>query len=235
MSSHRAALQPTIALFDLDGTLVDTGGAGRRAMERALEDQIGARRCCDFSFNGLTDRAIVRQALINGEATASDEALEAVIARYLELLAGEVKGSTRYRVLPGVHELLERLGACTNVALGLGTGNVQRGAEVKLERGGLGHHFAFGGFGCDAEDRAELLRVGWDRGAERLGQPAAACRVVVIGDTVRDVAAALAIGAECLAVGTGGVEADVLREAGATAVVATLSDAASFGLLHGQS
>jgi phosphoglycolate phosphatase-like HAD superfamily hydrolase len=134
-------------------------------------------------------------------------------------------------VLPGVPEILARLKERGGCAVGLGTGNIRRGAEIKLARGGLHQHFAFGGFGCDHEDRAELLRIGAERGAARLGRPRAACRVVVSGDTVRDVQAALAIGAACIGVGTGGIALAELLQAGATAVCADLRSAGDPALL----
>ena len=108
-------------------------------------------------------------------------------------------------------------------AVGLGTGNVRAGARIKLERVSLYDQFAFGGFGCDHEDRAELLRVGAERGAAALGVERGECRVVVIGDTVRDVDAALRIGAECIGVGTGAGTPETLSGRGATAVFATLA------------
>jgi phosphoglycolate phosphatase-like HAD superfamily hydrolase len=117
--------------------------------------------------------------------------------------------------------------------MGLGTGNLRDGAQLKLARAGIDHHFAFGGFGCDHEDRPTLVRIGAERGAARLGVTLAACRVVVIGDTPHDVAAARALGAESLAVGTGGVAATELVAAGATRVVPDLAAAGVLPMLVG--
>jgi phosphoglycolate phosphatase-like HAD superfamily hydrolase len=97
--------------------------------------------------------------------------------------------------------------------VGLGTGNIERGARIKLERVDLNPRFGFGGFGCDAEDRGELLRIGAERGAARLGVARAACRVVVIGDTPLDIAGARAIGAEAFAVATGAADPATLSAA----------------------
>jgi phosphoglycolate phosphatase-like HAD superfamily hydrolase len=116
-------------------------------------------------------------------------------------------------VLPGVLELLDALEGSRGVALGLGTGNIEAGARIKLTPARLSERFAFGGFGCDAEDRAELLEAGARRGAAALGAARARCRVVIIGDTPLDVAAAHAIGAECLAVATGNFDVDALQGA----------------------
>lgn len=217
-------MRPTVALFDVDGTLVSCGGAGRRALTAAFLELHGRDDVFDFSFGGLTDRAIVRAGLAAGGLDASDTAIDRVIERYLAFLPALVAASADYRVLPGVTGLLDALGARPELAIGLGTGNVRRGAFTKLGRGGIGGRFAFGGFGCDHEDRAELLAAGARRGAEALGWPRAECRVVVIGDTPRDVAAAHAIGAECLAVATGGCSEAELAQAGADCVVASLAD-----------
>jgi phosphoglycolate phosphatase len=126
-----------------------------------------------------------------------------------------VPRSAGFRVYPGAPELLEALVGRDGVAVGLGTGNLREGARIKLEHARLQHHFAFGGFGCDHEDRAALVRVGAERGASHLGLPLSACRVVVIGDTPKDVAAAQAIGAEAVTVETGGAAAAELLAVGA--------------------
>jgi phosphoglycolate phosphatase-like HAD superfamily hydrolase len=129
----------------------------------------------------------------------------------------------------GVEAVLDASAAVPNVAIGLGTGNVRAGARAKLERLGLHHRFAFGGFGCDHEVRARLLGIGAERGAAHLGRPLDACRVVVIGDTPRDVAAARAIAAEVVAVATSAFTVDALRAAGATAA---FPDLAAEGVLE---
>jgi len=218
--------RPTVYLFDIDGTLLSTGGAGRRAMEAAFAALTGNRdACAGFSFAGMTDRAIARAGFLAVGESATAARIDALIAAYLQSLQAEVGASDGYRVLPGVTQVVAHLRQRSGCAIGLGTGNVRPGATVKLQRGGLAEHFDFGGFGCDHEDRAELLRIGAERGAGRLGHARAHCRVVVIGDTVRDVRAALAIGAECIAVGTSGTALGELREAGAISVHADLTTA----------
>jgi phosphoglycolate phosphatase len=202
--------RPTVLLFDIDGTLVDTGGAGRVAMEAAFATITNLPSKMEFSFGGMTDRAIVREALVRMGQAAGDADIDRVIALYVELLGEQLPKSTRYRILPGVRALLEWLSGVNGCAIGLGTGNVRAGAELKLAHGGLAQSFAFGGFGCDHEDRAALLAVGADRGAAALGVTRDECRVVVIGDTLRDIAAARKIGAECVAVATGGVSIEEL-------------------------
>jgi phosphoglycolate phosphatase-like HAD superfamily hydrolase len=212
------AMRPTVLLFDIDGTLVTTGGAGRRAMERAFQQLHGRGDASDsFSMSGMTDRAIVRKALGIIGVQASEAAIDAVINAYLAHLSEEVRkvDDHKYRVHPGMREAVAAARERQGVAVGLGTGNVRRGAQLKLERVGIYDQFAFGGFGCDHEDRVELIRHGARSGAALLGAPVEECRVVVIGDTPKDVHAAKGIGAVCIGVGTGNFSAEALLAAGA--------------------
>ncbi len=193
-------------------------------MDRAFGDLLGRPdACAHFSFEGMTDRAIAREGLRAIGAAVDEAAIDDVLAAYLERLASELEKATNYRVLPAVVSLIESLTGIAGLAVGLGTGNVRVGAYAKLARGGIDGHFRFGGFGCDAEDRVELLRAGARRGAEALGAPIAECRVVVIGDTPRDVAAARGLGAYCIGVGTGGTTAAALLELGADSAFDTLA------------
>lgn len=220
-------MRPTVFLFDIDGTLISTGGAGRRSMARAFRDAHGARGAAaiDFSFAGMTDRAIVRTAFRALELERPDDAaVDRFLEIYLVRLADEIARTEGYCVHPGVCTILEWLPKEDNAAIGLGTGNIKKGAYAKLAKGELDGAFGFGGFGCDAEDRTELLRVGAERGAAALGLSVTECRVVVIGDTPKDVTAALGIGADCIAVGTGGFEPRALLELGAFAAFETLEE-----------
>lgn len=212
----------TVVLFDVDGTLITCGGAGRRAMEEAFREVCGRSDVCSFSFGGGTDRGIARQGLRNAGLEPDEAAIDALLARYLVHLEPLLAQSERYAVLPGVEALVDAVSAVQGLAVGLGTGNVERGARAKLQRGKLDQRFAFGGFGCDHEERARLLDAGAQRGATRLGVPREACRVVVVGDTPRDVEAAHAIGAECIAVATGTHDLASLRTTGAALVVEDL-------------
>ncbi|MBX3227702.1 MAG: HAD family hydrolase [Labilithrix sp.] len=257
--------RPTVLLFDLDGTLVSTGGAGRRAMAEAARIH-GVPNVFDgFSFAGMTDRAIARYAFNVGgfapdtptpdtalarsargasrplkrpllgplRGVVSDQDIEHFLETYVGLLEEELPRSEGYLVLPGVAALVRSLGDHRHLAIGLGTGNIKRGAYAKLVRAALGDAFAFGGFGCDAEDRTELLRAGAERGAARLGRPLAECRVVVIGDTPKDVAAAKGLAAECVAVATGGFTCAALRACGAEHAFATLAEPGVHDMLVG--
>ena len=217
--NHASSL-PTVLLFDIDGTLVLTGGAGRRAMNRAFTDACGhANGLEQVSFAGMTDPGILRAGIEAIGQVPTQALFAAILDAYLRYLAEELPKAEGYVILPGAKETVERAGHHAHVAVGLGTGNVEAGARLKLRHGGLDDYFAFGGFGCDHEDRAEVLRAGAERGAARLGTTRDRCRVVVIGDTPRDVHAARAIDAECIAVGTGGHDLAEMAALGADLVV----------------
>jgi len=228
-------MPPTVLLFDLDGTLVTTGGAGKQAIDAALAAH-GAAGGTDFSFAGMTDRAIIRLGLTAAGLEPTTERLDQVIQTYLATLRQTVAAMAdeRYRVHAGVVAALDRAEQTPGMAIGLGTGNVEQGARIKLARVDLARRFAFGGFGSDAEDRAELIGVGAQRGAARLGQPLRQCRVVVIGDTPKDIAAARANGAESIAVATGPVSAETLAEHGPTHVFSTLAAPGAVAALLGR-
>lgn len=228
--------RPTIYLFDIDGTLVDTAGAGRRALALAFERRYGRADGLDFSFDGMTDRAIVAIGLAalqpHGlvDAWASREAkqaeIDALLEGYVEALRREVEAEAhRFVVYEGVSHAVDLVRERAEGVVGLGTGNIRKGAALKLEAVGLYERFAFGGFGCDHEDRAQLLAVGAARGAALLGRDVSDCRVLVIGDTPKDVAAAHAIGARCLGVATGRFGVAELKQAGADDVADSLATA----------
>lgn len=215
-AERRAAARPTILLFDIDGTLLLSGGAGRRALERAFDRYCGQRDAVsNIKFGGMTDPAIAREGLIQAGVAPTAEAIQAILDLYVLFLADELPTSSGYHLMPGVHAVLDQVKNIPDVAVGLGTGNLRRGAMLKLSHGQLDHHFDFGGFACDSEDRGELIRVGAERGAQKLGRALSDCRVVIIGDTPKDVAAAQAIGAVCVGVGTGGFTPEELLAVGA--------------------
>ncbi|MGO9828876.1 MAG: HAD family hydrolase [Myxococcaceae bacterium] len=212
-------MRPTVLLFDIDGTLVTTGGVGRRALELAFERAHGRRdACAGFRLDGMTDRAIVRGGLVALGLDPSPASIDAVLKGYLDVLAEEVAAAPAetYRVHEGISQTLDAAATRRHIAVGLGTGNIREGARIKLERVGLFRRFGFGGFGSDDEDRTALLRLGAERGAAALKVELKQARVVIIGDTPKDVAAARGISAESVAVGTGFYSAAQLREAGAT-------------------
>lgn len=228
---HRS--NKTILLFDVDGTLVSTGGAARRAIERSFTQAFGIEDAFRFPFDGMTDRAIVRQALRLANLPADDAAIESFLAIYLSVLEEEVANAPYYRLHHGMREAVDTALSRDGFAVGLGTGNVREGARLKLERVGIYDSFSFGGFGCDHEDRPLLIRRGAERGAEQLGVPLSECRVVIIGDTPKDIAAARAIGAESIGVGTGSFGPAQLMACGATAAFRDFSDEQALATLLG--
>lgn len=225
-------MKPTVLLFDIDGTLIDSGGAGRRAIERAFARRHGRPDACShLQFGGMTDRAIARAGLAGVGVDPSPAAIDDLLAAYLVALAEELPTSSAI-VHAGIHDALDAASA-RGAAIGLGTGNLRDGARIKLSRVDLFERFAFGGFGSDHESRDELLRIGAERGALALGVAIAECRVVVIGDTPKDIAAAQAIGAESLAVATGAFDTAALAACGATFTFRDLRDEGALSALLG--
>jgi phosphoglycolate phosphatase-like HAD superfamily hydrolase len=210
-------MRATILLFDIDGTLITSGGVGRRSIERAFRERYRRDDACNFPFDGMTDRQIARRGITAIGLTPTESAMDEILDVYLDVLRVEVARADEktYRLHEGTREAI-RAARERGHAIGLGTGNVVEGARIKLGKVGVFEEFAFGGFGSDAEDRTELIRRGAERGAEHAGAPLAECRVVVIGDTPKDVAAAKGIGAECLGVGTGRYSKEDLLGIGAT-------------------
>ena len=229
---------PTILLFDVDGTLVSTGGVGRRAIERAFERRHGRCDVVSFSFGGMTDKAIVRDGLLAlDKRFASDAELQTemddTLSFYLRVLQEEAANHGGIRVHDGIMRALDLAAARPDVALGLGTGNLREGARIKLGHAGIYHRFSFGGFGDDSIDRPEILAAGARRGAVELGLPLQACRVVVVGDTPKDITAARAIGAACVAVATGMHGMAELEAHAPTIVCQTLADQRVDAVLFG--
>jgi phosphoglycolate phosphatase-like HAD superfamily hydrolase len=214
-----------VLLFDIDGTLITTGGVGRRAIERAFFARYNkADAFKDISFNGMTDRAILRAGFRALGHAPSETEIDDLLASYVGVLEEEVKSASNYRLHNGIELALARAEKEARYAIGLGTGNIREGARIKLERVGIYHRFGFGGFGSDHENRAELIRIGAERGAASLGRPRSECRVVVIGDTPLDVAAAIAIGAESIGVATSFHTKDQLLASGASFAFADLAE-----------
>jgi phosphoglycolate phosphatase len=212
-------------LFDIDGTLVSGDGAGRRAFDRACLEILGVAGALDaIKLDGMTDPLILAHVFERHfQRKGGFKESQRVLDRYLELLPDELRASKKYWVHEGVHEaleLLEKRGA----AVGLATGNLREGARLKLEQVQLWHRFAFGGFACDAADRAELVAIGITRGRAHYGKPISDDQVWVIGDTPRDVHAAHKAGARAVGVATGSYDVAALRESGADVAVPTLRD-----------
>jgi phosphoglycolate phosphatase-like HAD superfamily hydrolase len=209
-------------LFDVDGTLLLTDGAGRQAMAYAFHEVFGvADDLRDVPFAGRTDPLIVGDALRKHAIGFSDGAearfYDAVVARMrIELTPG------RGRLLPGVEEALTALGGSPGHVLALLTGNIEPMARLKLAHFGIHDRFVFGAYGNDGPDRDAIARVAVARAAARAGVPPERC--IVVGDTEHDVACARAAGAHAIAVATGGRTRAELEAAGPDLVLDDLSD-----------
>jgi phosphoglycolate phosphatase len=212
-------------LFDIDGTLIGGDGSGRRAFDQACFDALGIVGALDhIRLDGMTDRLILQSVLNHHHGREpTDEEMAQVFAIYVQHLEREI-AEGKYHVKPAVHETLDLLES-RNAIIGLATGNLEIGARIKLQRGDLWHRFGFGGYGSDAHERAELVRIAIERGHERAaGRRFAREEIFVIGDTPRDIAAAHAAGATAIAVATGWYTLDALREAGADQAHPTLKE-----------
>ena len=220
-----------IALFDIDGTLLWTNGAGRRAMERALAAHIGSSGPPGHRYDGKTDRQIVREAMrLEGFADDDvDDVMDRVLASYLVELVTELEREDHgVMPLPGVPELLDALEARHDVVLGLLTGNLVEGAERKLRAAGIRFaRFPVGAFGSDGEHRHDLPAIARDRASVHIGRPLGGDACVIIGDTPSDVACGRGIGARAIAVATGHYDAASLTACAPHAVFRDLTDTAA--------
>ena len=225
-------------MFDIDGTLVLTGGAGGRAMSSASRDvfgQDGAYPGAAFSPNGRTDAWIIAQFAGNHPLADHPATLARFHGAYLEHLAREIEQpGPRKGVMPGVRPLLDTLSGRHDVILGLLTGNLEAGARLKLEHFDLWKYFSFGAFGGETVDRNSLLAVAIDRAEIVHGVRFPPSQVVMVGDTPFDVEVARVGGARSVAVATGGHDRAALSASGADIVLEDLSNLhaslAAFGL-----
>ncbi|MBI3291420.1 MAG: HAD family hydrolase [Elusimicrobia bacterium] len=217
-----------LLLFDVDGTLVSTGGAGVRALNRTFEQLYEIPEAMSaIDPAGKTDPAIVREIFHERlERDCSEDELQTVCQAYLRVLPEEVSQSTQYRVMPGVTEFLRVARSRQHVMIGLGTGNLEVGARIKLERADLNDFFPFGGFGSDSEDRSEVLRIAAWRAQDRGGCGLNREAVFVIGDTERDIEAGRKAGMTTVAVATGHADVKRLRRAEPDFVLSDFRDAA---------
>jgi len=222
---------PKLLLFDIDGTLILTGGAGARGMTRAFETVFEVRDAFDgIAMAGRTDPQIMADALERAGIQADDARLGRFRSEYRRLLAEELAGPAALRklIMPGVRALLDALAPRRDIFLALLTGNYSEAARIKLGHFGLWEYFRCGAFGEDARERSGLVGVAVAR-AQSLGHPGGGPHdVLVVGDTPLDVACARAAGVRPIAVATGGYGADVLQASGAEAVLEDLTDVNAF-------
>jgi phosphoglycolate phosphatase-like HAD superfamily hydrolase len=217
-----------LILFDIDGTLLSSDGAGRRAMEWALRTHFGLAGAPSYRYDGKTDRQIVRdQMRAAGIADSEiDAQLPSVERSYLARLAVELaEPTTRVTSYVGVFELLDALRWRTDRVVGLLTGNVEDGATAKLQAAGIDPaQFRVTAYGSDHEIRAELPSIAQTRARERLGLDLGGERLVIVGDTPSDIACGRPIGARTIAVATGHYSVDDLAQHGPAFVFANLAD-----------
>jgi len=221
-----------LVLFDIDGTLLHTHGAGRRAIHAALMSEVGALSPdSQVRFDGKTDPQIVRELLEEIEHADRDRAdrIAAVCERYVELLAVELEaGTCQTTVYPGITVLLDRLEARHDAVMGLLTGNVASGARLKLAAAGIRpERFRVGAFGSDHHDRAQLPPIAAARAEALMARVPTGQDIVIIGDTPADMTCGQGIGARAIGVGTAAYRPDDLLAAGAHTVFADLSDTAA--------
>jgi len=216
---------PRILLFDIDGTLVSTGGAGAVAWKQAFEELHGIPADIgQFTDAGMTDPDVGEKTFeaVMGRKPSPRE-LAQLIQRRLEHLPEAIAQSEGYRVLPGVPERLRQLSRDGHL-LGLITGNGDGAAFVKLSRGDLMRWFSFGAYATAGVKRADIVRRAVERGEATLGDDVPNSEIFVIGDTPLDIEAAHAAECTAIAVATGHFDADALREAGADHVLETLEE-----------
>jgi len=223
-----SSIQPSrLVLFDIDGTLLTSAGVASRIFGEVLAEASGRPvPTADYSMAGKTDRQIVRDLLARASFGSEriDGLVDQVLDLYLERLPGMLAASSGASLFPGVHALLTRLDAMPQVLLGLLTGNLERGAAIKLERLGVRQFFRLGAYGSDAEDRRALVAIAVRRAETLSGVRFADRRVVVVGDTPLDIDCGRAAGAFTVAVATGPYRIEELASHEPDALFADFSD-----------
>jgi len=218
-----------LILFDIDGTLIDSGGAGVRSLDLAFRKVFSVLNAFQgISMAGKTDTQIIKEGLIK-HGLSMDGNFDAIIEAYLLYLREEIRNDGKH-TKPGIYEILEQLNPMEDIGLGLLTGNLEQGARIKLEPFDLNKYFPSGAFGSDDEDRNKLLPFAVNRFEKIFNKRIDIEKSIVIGDTPRDVECAHIYGAVCIGVATGPYSIDELTEAKADYVVNDLSD--HMGLLR---
>lgn len=212
-------------LWDIDGTLISTGGAGAVAWQRAFQELYDVEANIDeHTRAGMTDpeiTEIIFNEVVGREGSPEEQAK--VVAKYLEYMPDAVAESKGYEVKAGIAEILPRL-ADAGVVQGLVTGNVEPAARIKLARGDLDKYFTFGGYGSDDRDRVKVTQQAIERGGEITGTPLDLVATIAVGDTPRDVSAGHGAGIRVVGVATGAYSVAEQQEAGADWAVEDVTD-----------
>jgi phosphoglycolate phosphatase len=211
-----------LILFDIDGTLIDSGGAGTRSLDLALKELFSVENAFyGISMAGKTDTQIIKEGLMK-HGMSADGNVESIVRVYLDHLREEINNDRKH-VKPGIYELLENLQQRRESGLGLLTGNLEQGARIKLGPFGLNKYFSSGAFGSDDEDRNNLLPIAVNRFEELFRIKIEIDSCIIVGDTPRDVECAHIYGAMCIGVATGPYSVEDLIAAGADYVFKDLS------------
>jgi len=219
-----------ILLFDIDGTLLHTGGAGQISIENAFEDLFHVREVWgSLSPDGKTDPLIFEEIALRVLARKlTEQEMNKLHDRYIEYFQDHIEDSPRFRLMPGIPSLLEYLVRIENLILGIQTGNFEKAAWLKLKRGKLNHFFKVGGFGSDAKDRKMLVERAAERAMALLDEPVSQRQIFVIGDAPQDIQAANAHGFRSIAVMTGKTPMRELEKHRPEFLIKDLSDQAQF-------
>lgn len=218
-----------LILFDIDGTLIDSGGAGTRSLDLAFKELFSIDNAFEgIGMAGKTDIQIMKEAIAKHNLRSNNGILPEIMKAYLGNLIIEINNDKRH-IKPGIEEALKMLVSGNgNYQLGLLTGNIEQGARIKLEPFGLNSYFPSGAFGNDHEDRNKLLPIAAERFKTISGKAIDFKDCIIVGDTPMDVYCAKPYGASCIAVATGPYSVSSLVEAGADVVMEDLSDTNAF-------
>jgi phosphoglycolate phosphatase len=194
-----------LILFDIDGTLLLTGGAGKMAFDRVFAQLYGIENAWgEIHPDGRTDPSLITELFEkNLKRKPSPQEEKRVREAYAENMAQTLEEAPRFRLMPGIDRLLARLGLQEVNSLGLATGNFEETAYLKLKRAGLEKFFPFGGFGSDFRDRLQLTRAALQRGYQRAGAFISPEDCYLVGDTIHDIRCGKLLGMNTVAVATG--------------------------------
>ena len=204
-----------LVLFDIDETLISSDGAGRRAIGQAIARMFNVDISkISVNLSGKTDPQILHEILKASSFTEAEveEKMAEILEIYISLLQNQIDQSKKYIIHNGIPEILTKLENTENTFLGLLTGNIERGARMKLEKCKLNNYFPIGAYGSDSANRMELPKIATDRGSKHYELEFSPQEVTIIGDSIYDVMCAKGFGAKSLAVNTGSTKRDLLVE-----------------------